>query len=152
MSVKKGFTIIELLIVIAVIAILVGIALPRFKGMQDEGRIAQAKGELRTLQTAVESYFIHQSSVYPSALSLLTGASITPNLLGGTLPTDPFNGTSNYGYVTDGANPVKYYAIYSIGPSGGAGSATISTAGVVTETNGSSCIFVTNGATRDQTP
>ena len=33
---KRGFTLIELLVVISVIAILVGIAIPRFKGMQDE--------------------------------------------------------------------------------------------------------------------
>lgn len=148
---RKGFTIIELLIVIAVIAILVGIALPRFKGMQDEGRMAQAKGELRTLQSAVESYFIHQSNVYPSALGLLTGATITPNLLGSSLPTDPFNGTNNYGAATDGATPVKYYVLYSIG-AGGNGSATVSTAGVVTESNGASCIYVTNGSSKDATP
>jgi ornithine carbamoyltransferase len=62
---KKGFTLIEMLIVIAVISILIGIALPRFKGMQDEGNIAKAKGELRTLQTAVESYRIHNTA-YPA--------------------------------------------------------------------------------------
>lgn len=146
---RKGFTIIELLIVIAVIAILVGIALPRFKGMQDEGKIAQAKGELRTLQSAVESYYIHQSNTYPTALSFLTGATITPNLLGSALPADPFNGTNDYRYATSGTN---YYVIYSVGPSGN-GSAAVSSSGVVTEpTNGASCIFVTNGATRDTQP
>ncbi|MBU4590243.1 MAG: type II secretion system GspH family protein [Candidatus Omnitrophica bacterium] len=145
---KKGFTLIELLIVITVISILIGIALPRFKGMQDEGNIAKAKAELRTLQTAVESYYIHNSNTYPSALSSLTSA--TPNIIGSTLPTDPFNGTNNYGVATDGASPVKYYVLYSVGP-GANGSAAVSTAGVVTETNGSSCIYVSN-AGQDTTP
>lgn len=146
---RKGFTIIELLIVIAVIAILVGIALPRFRGMQEEGNIARAKGELRTLQTAVESYYIHNTNTYPAALSSLTSA--TPNIIGAALPTDPFNGSSNYGFDDDGASPVKYYAIYSVGV-GANGSAVVSTAGVVTETNGSSCIYVTNGSSKDTQP
>jgi general secretion pathway protein G len=145
---KKGFTIVELLIVITVIAILVGIALPRFRGMQDEGNIAKAKGELRTQQTAVESYFIHNSNTYPSALSNLTSA--TPNIIGAALPTDPFNGSNNYGYATDGASPVKYYVIYSVG-AGTAATASVTTAGVVTET-ASSCIYVTNGSSKDTTP
>jgi general secretion pathway protein G len=150
---KKGFTIIELLIVIAVISILIGLTLPRFRGMQEEGNIAKAKGELRTLQTAVESYYIHNSNTYPSALSSLTSA--TPNIVGSSLPTDPFNnsgyGALNYGYATDGASPVKYYVIYSIGV-GSNGSAAVSTSGTVTETNGSSCIYATNGSPRDTQP
>jgi general secretion pathway protein G len=146
---RKGFTLIELLIVIAVISILIGIALPRFKGMQQEGDIAKAKSELRTLQTAAESYYIHNSNTYPSALSSLTSA--TPNIIGSSLPTDPFNGTNNYGYATDGASPVKYYVLYSVGP-GANGSAAVSTAGAVTETNGSSCIYVTNGGSKDTQP
>lgn len=149
---KKSFTIIELLIVIAVIAILVGIALPRFRGMQEEGKIAQAKGELRTLQTAVESYYIHNSNTYPATgaawQTALTDA--TPNIIGAAL-ADPFNGITQYGYATDGASPVKYYVIYSVG-AGGNGSAAVSSAGVVTETNSSSCIYVTNGATKDAQP
>jgi general secretion pathway protein G len=150
MKSRKGFTIIELLIVIAVIAILVGIALPRFKGMQDEGKIAQAKGELRTLQTAVESYYIHNSNVYPANINAALTAAI-PNIIGATSPADPFNGATLYGYATDGGAPVKYYAIWSVGQAGN-GSAAVNGSGVITETNGTSCIYVTNGTTKDSTP
>ncbi|MCX5713548.1 MAG: type II secretion system protein [Candidatus Omnitrophica bacterium] len=148
----KGFTIVELLIVISVIAILIGLALPRFKGMQDEGNIAKAKGELRTLQTGVESYAIHNSNTYPIGLSNLTTA--TPDIIGSTLPTDPFNGSNNYGYATDGGSPAHYYVLYSVGTGGSSTctSVTVSTAGVVSETGGSSCIYVTNGGSKDTTP
>ena len=65
---KKGFTILELLVVISVLVILIGIAIPRFKGMQDAGRVAQAKGELQTVQTAIESYYMNASpNAYPSS-------------------------------------------------------------------------------------
>ena len=142
---KRGFTLIELLIVIAVISILIGIALPRFKGMQDEGNIAKAKGELRTLQTAVESYYIHNTATYPSALSQLTSA--TPNIIA-SLPADPFSSTSgNYGFVRGGTNN-KFYIIYSVGP-GGNGSATIAS-DAVSETNGSSAIYASNAGTDTQ--
>ncbi len=147
---KRGFTIIELLIVIAVISILIGIALPRFRGMQEEGKIAQAKGELRTLQTAVESYYIH-SNTYPGAgltwQSALTGA--TPLIIGTAL-TDPFSTSSaQYPIVYDTNS--HYYAIYSVGPGANGAVSLVSTAGAVTETNGSSCIYISNGQ-RDTQP
>ncbi len=145
---RKGFTLIELIIVIAVIAILIGIALPRFKGMQDEGNIAKAKGELRTLQTAIESYYAHNNNAYPSALSSLTTA--VPNIIGSTLPTDPFKVGTNYVLATDGATPVKYYVIYSVGTAG-TGTASITTAGVASDSE-SSVIYVTNGSPKDTTP
>lgn len=142
---KKGFTLIELLIVIAVISILIGIALPRFQSMQDEGNIAKAKGELRTLQTGVESFYIHNSNAYPSALSALTSA--TPQIVS-SIPTDPFaSSNAAYGYVRGGTNN-KFYVIYSVGP-GGNGSATI-TSDAVVETNGSSCIYASNAGTDAQ--
>ncbi len=144
---KKGFTLIELLIVIAVISILIGIALPRFRGMQDEGNIAKAKGELRTLQTAMESYYIHNSNAYPSALSSLTSA--VPNIIGSALPTDPFKVGTNYVLATDGATPVKYYVIYSVGTAGD-GAASVTAAGVASDT--STAIYITNGSPRDTSP
>jgi len=141
---RKGFTLIELLIVIAVISILIGIALPRFKGMQDEGNIAKAKAELRTLQTAVESYYIHNNNAYPAtgAAALQTAlAAAVPSIIA-YVPTDPFSSTgADYVYVMGGTNS-KFYIIYSAGP-GGNGSAVITDDAVV-ETNGSSCIYASN--------
>jgi general secretion pathway protein G len=140
---RNGFTLIELLIVIAVIAILIGIALPRFRGMQEEGKIAQAKGELRTLQTAVESYYIHNNNTLPANLAALTSA--TPNIIGSALPTDPFTSGSNYGYAT----ATNYYVIYSVGTAG-TGTAAVTAAGVASDTT--TAIYVTNGSPRDTTP
>jgi type II secretion system protein G len=147
---KKGFTLIELLIVIAVISILIGIALPRFRGMQEEGNIAKAKGELRTLQTAVESYYIHNNNTYPTDFpdDLENDSSATgPKLIGETAPTDPFNPGNDYGYFKGGAGD-QYYVIYSVGLDGD-GSATITDDEVV-ETNGSSCIYVSNAGQDSQ--
>ncbi len=142
---RGGFTLIELLIVIAVISILIGIALPRFKGMQDEGNIAKAKGELRTLQTGVESFYIHNNITYPVALSDVT--TVTPRIIS-SIPTDPFGlPGAAYQYVRGGTNS-KFYVIYSVGPAGN-GSATISN-DAVSETNGSSCIYVSNAGTDPQ--
>ena len=141
---KKSFTIIELLVVMTVVAILVGLALPRFKGMQDEGNIAKAKGELRTLQSAVESYYIHNNNAYPatgaSALQTALAAAV-PSIIN-YVPTDPFSSSgADYSYVLGGTNN-KFYVIYSAGP-GGNGSASIAS-DAVSESNGSSCIYVSN--------
>ena len=145
---RRGFTLIELLIVIAVIAILIGIALPRFKGMQDEGNIAKVKGELRTLKTAVESYYIHNNYAYPTTTSAELEDALedaTPSIID-HVPTDPFSSTgADYVYVMGGTNS-KYWIIYSVGP-GQDGVAAISTTGTVntvTETEGESCIYVSN--------
>lgn len=146
MSRKTGFTLIELLIVIAVISILIGIALPRFRGMREEALIAQAKGELRTLQTAVESYYIHNNS-YPATFPTDLESAV-PNISGLNAPTDPFDIGDEYGYAT--SNNGTYYVIYSVGINGN-GSVAVSDTGVITETNGSSCIYVSN-AGRDGAP
>ena len=67
---KKGFTIIELVIVISVLIILIGIAIPRMKGMQQSGMIVKVKGELQIFQAAVESYYTNSS---PNAYPLTPG-------------------------------------------------------------------------------
>ena len=143
MKKEAGFTLLELIVVISLIALLLGIALPRFRGMQDQGKVSKAKAELGTLRAAVESYYLHNDNTYPAVLTDLTTA--TPSIIT-SIPDDPFaTAGTDYVYVLGGTND-RFFIIYSIGPDG-SGSALISGTNTVTETNGSSCIYVSNMGT-----
>lgn len=61
---RRGFTLIELLIVIAIILILISIALPNFLEAQVRAKVTRVHGDMRALDTALESYQIDYS-MYP---------------------------------------------------------------------------------------
>lgn len=111
--VRKAFTIIELLIVMAVITIIVGILLPRIRGMQDQANITKSQAELRTLQTAIESYAItHQGSLPGTDTWTSDLATANPRIVA-SVPNDPFRSPAGpYTYAVSG----RYYVIYSVGP------------------------------------
>ena len=53
---RRAFTLIELLVVVAIISILSAIAVPNFLEAQVRSKVARAKGDMRTIATALESY------------------------------------------------------------------------------------------------
>jgi type II secretion system protein G len=142
---KRGFTLIELLVVISVIAILVGIAIPRFKGMQDEANESKAKAELRVMQTAVESYYMNQTpNAYPATSTTVCASTLnsaSPLVIGEVL-YDPFRSSAEYNYIKSSNG--TYYVIFSYGPDGAADITGIGTTGVLTGTNDDD-IYVSNG-------
>ncbi len=66
---RKGFSLIELLVVITIIAVLVGVALPNFLGARQRARDAKKKAELRELKSALRLYYNDFNS-YPSGTGL----------------------------------------------------------------------------------
>lgn len=61
---RRGFTLIELLIVVAIIGILAAIAVPNFLSAQTRAKMARVRADIRSLQTAMETYFV-DNNVYP---------------------------------------------------------------------------------------
>ncbi len=59
----RAFTLIELLIVVAIIAILAAIAVPNFLEAQTRAKVARVMADMRTMQTAVELYRVDNNKV-----------------------------------------------------------------------------------------
>jgi type II secretion system protein G len=63
---QKGFTLVELLVVVAILAILAAILLPRFLGYTDKAREAQTMKDIRSMCTVVEAFTATDGN-YPEA-------------------------------------------------------------------------------------
>lgn len=77
---RRGFTIIELLIVVATLAVLAGIVIPQFGSSVTDARRSAALADLHQLTTAIEFYKMHHDGLAPD---LLTGNAL-PQLTGKT--------------------------------------------------------------------
>ena len=99
---RKGFTLIELMIVVAIIGILTAIAFPLYANIQARARMAKAQADARTLASAVSVFSAHVGTL-PANLTDLTVATTVGGITAGPfinpIPNPPA-GWGAYTYAT----------------------------------------------------
>jgi len=103
---RRGFTLVEIMIVVAIIALLAAIAIPNLLRARHNANETAGIAALRTISTASESYRAAQTPPeYPDALTDLSGA--TPPYLDASISSATGTNASRQGYYftyTGGTN------------------------------------------------
>lgn len=89
----SGFTLVELLVVVAIISLLTAIAIPNFLMASTRAKVVKAKSDMRVLAEALEMYHV-DNYMYPQAAAILPRRRLepltTPVAYLSVLPADPF--------------------------------------------------------------
>ncbi len=93
MSIRKGFTLVEVLLVVVIIGVLASIIIPRIASSANDANVAKCDANRANLISAVERYAISHQGAYPTAIGDVLNATYFPH----GLPVCPY-GTA-YAYV-----------------------------------------------------
>ena len=124
---QRGFTLIEIMVVVVIIGVLGAIVVPQFMSRPDQAKVTASKIDLQAIATALEMYRLDNFN-YPSTQQGLEALSKQPSGLPAarnwnpqgylkSLPVDPWN--TPYQYLNPGVHSVDgSYDLYSLGSDG----------------------------------
>ena len=124
---QKGFTLIEIMVVVIILAMLAGLVLPRIIGQEEKARVETAKIQIRSLESALDGYKL-DNGFYPATDQGLEALIVKPEagrvpmkwreggyLKPARIPKDPWD--HDYHYYSPG-NEGRDYEIISYGADG----------------------------------
>ncbi|AOE65677.1 type II secretion system protein GspG [Pseudomonas fluorescens] len=127
---QRGFTLIEIMVVVVIIGVLGAIVVPQFMSRPDQAKVTAAKTDIQAIATSLEMYRL-DNAVYPSTLQGLEALSKRPTgtpavrnwnaqgYLKGQ-PVDPWG--TPYQYLNPGVRSANGgYDLYSLGADGAPG-------------------------------
>lgn len=127
LAAERGFTFIEIMVVVAILAILAALVVPRIMGRTDDAKRTAAKVQIRNIEGALQLYKL-DNGVYPSSEQGLKALVEKPSVgvipkkwkVGGYLPKLPEDSWGNpYKYMSP--SPKGDYEIMSLGTDGEVG-------------------------------
>lgn len=108
---KKGFTLIEILVVLGIIAIIIGLGVVSYSSAQKKARDARRLADVQSIQDAFEQYYSICGFDYPNYVTMPTSivCSTTGETIMSSVPTDPLLGTAYV--INPGSAANKTYTI-----------------------------------------
>lgn len=112
---ERGFTMIEMMVVLIIIAVLIGVGIKFYSGYIENARVTKAKTQIITMQAALDAYYA-EKNVYPASDTELLNAGIKPGSGSWANPRtldskDPWG--KNYKYRVDTSNNKDDYKVYT---------------------------------------
>lgn len=117
----KGFTLIELMVVIAILGILATIVVPRMLGSVDEANVTAAKSQIQALRMAVTQFRLENNRFPESLDELINNERGKRYLDAASVPRDPWGNDYQYSVPGPDGHDYEIKSLGANGQSGGSG-------------------------------
>jgi prepilin-type N-terminal cleavage/methylation domain-containing protein len=107
MESRKGFTLIELMVVILIVGILAAVAIPMMRGRIDSAKWSEGKAIMGTIGTAIRVHVAEEGGGF-TATPTLTELGFSANDLTGTYFAGGESGVGNFSWLITAANPIAF--------------------------------------------